>query len=130
MECAFCSQGRTRFLADLADGYEHESRVAEWNAARRYAAGSSVKTTDGSSLHGSHGKHKTFFSFVTNLINGIILKPKFEEHLQDKIIDLKKHRTYGWLWLAGRSTTRAVWKPGSDTWPARWPSRKSRSAQR
>jgi len=26
---------------------------------------------------------------VTNLINGIILKSKLEEHLQDKIIDLK-----------------------------------------
>ena len=58
MECASCAQGRTRFSAD---GYVHESRVAEWNATGRYAAESGVKTTDGGSMHGSHGKHKTLF---------------------------------------------------------------------
>jgi len=34
-------------------------------------------------------KTQNTFSSVTNLINGIILKSKLEEHLQDKIIDLK-----------------------------------------
>jgi len=32
-------------------------------------------------------KTQDTFSLVINLINGIIFKPKLEEHLQDKIID-------------------------------------------
>ena len=78
------------------------------------------KTTDGSAMHRSHGKHKHFF-------NGIILKPKLEEHLQDKINDLKENLHFSEetsdLWLgmiAERSTAGAIWKSGTSTWSARW----------
>ena len=59
-----------------------------------------------------------------------------EEHLQDKINDLKEVLYFWeetpdlWVGMVGRGVhRRAVWKSGTSTWSARWSSGKSRSAR-
>ena len=57
-------------------------------------------------------KTQDTFSLVINLINGIIFKPKLEEHLQDKIIDFMEVLHFRvetpdlWVVVVGRGVHR------------------------